>query len=171
MRKKAVVLFLLAACFAGIALADGNPAHFVFWKGFKMNAVSVDGQVLSLSDFMENCKEKSPRAYELLRVCKDRRDSAGGSGFFGFVIAVTGYNKYMDTRGMTDSVGIITRQAEGIGFMLLGAVLMINGHTSDLASQDMQIKAIEYYNMDTGRMKVSLGSQSSPAGVTLSKRF
>lgn len=168
---KRTILFLLLMGIAGTVFAEGNPAYYVFWKGFHADAVNVDGNTYSVKEFKDMCKEKSPRAYEQLRLCIDRRGSAGGSGFFGLWAAIAGYNKFMDSRSTSDSQAVIARQAEGIGFMLLGAVFMINGETARAESRAAQERAIEYYNADTGRAKVSLLLNGESAGFAVSKRF
>ncbi|MFH1368437.1 MAG: hypothetical protein ABII64_04850 [Elusimicrobiota bacterium] len=171
MMKRAVVLFLVASCLAGIAFAEGNPAYFVLRQGFRKNLVNVDGRLLTLKNFNELCKEKSPAAVEQLKMCSERRISSISDGIFSCVFVIAGYNRYLSSRDITDSNGIATRQAEGIGFMVLGVINAINSHTSGIAAQDAQNRAIELYNRDTGRIKLSLGAQTSPAGFTLSKKF
>jgi hypothetical protein len=171
MRKKVVMFCLLVSCITGIVFAEGDPAYYVRRKGLREHLVNVDGKLISVKNFYKICKEKSPRAFEQLKICREKRDTSGANGFFGCWAAVAGYNKYMDSRRTTDNETVVARQAEGIGFMLIGAVLMVNGHTAGTAAQDAQDKAIEFYNRDTGRIKVSLGVETGPIGLTLSKRF
>lgn len=171
MMKKAVVLFLAVSCLAGAAFAEGGPAYFVLRQGFKQNLVNVDGQLLTLKDFEKLCKEKSPAAAEQIKLCKERRGAAIGDGIFSALFLIMGYNRYLSSRDITDANGIATRQAEGIGFMLLGVISGVNGRMSTMAAQDAQNRAIDYFNRDSGRMKISFGTFTSPVGFTLSKKF
>lgn len=167
-----VILSLLAlSCFAGIAFAEGNPAYFVLRKGFKQNLVNVDGQLLSLKEFSKLCENKSPAAVEQIKLAKEKRGESMGEGFFSCLFAIVGYNRYLSSRDITDSQGIATRQAEGIGFLALAIFSAINGHTAAISAQDAQNRAIDYFNRDTGRIKLSLGMRNNPAGFTLTKRF
>lgn len=169
--KRAIALFLAVSCFAGIAFAEGNPAYFVLRKGFKQNLVNVDGQLLSLKDFGKLCENKSPAAVEQIKLSREKRGALIGDGIFSCVFAIAGYNRYLSSRDITDSQGITTRQAEGIGFLALAVFSAISGHTAAITAQDAQNKAIDYFNRDTGRIKLSLGTQTNPTGFTLSKRF
>ena len=171
MIRKAVVICMAISYFAGIAAAQGDPAYFVARKGFKQNLVNVDGQVLTLKDFKKLCEEKSPAAAEQLKLVVERRASSIGAGIFSVVFLVAGYNRYLSSRDITDSNGIATRQAEGLGFMALGIIDAISGRASGIAAQDAQNRAIELYNRDSGRMKISFGTRTSPVGFTLLKKF
>lgn len=171
MKRKMIVFCLAVLCFAGISFAQGDPAYYVFREGFRQDLVNVDGEKLTLKNFKKLCKEKSPAAEEQLKLCTERRNAAVFDGIFSCVFLITGYNRYLSSRDITDSNGIATRQAEGIGFMLIGVISGVNSRTSTIAAQDAQNRAIDLYNRDTSRIKISLGTRTDPVGFTLSKKF
>ena len=171
MSKRIGIFCLLVSCIAGSVFAEGSPAFFVVRKGFKQNLVQVDGKLLSFKEFNAVCKEKSPAAAELLKLSMEERGSSFFGGVFGCVFAIAGYNRYLSSRDITDNQGIATRQAEGLGFMLLSIVSSVKSQMNAIAADDSQIKAIELYNRDTDRIKLSLGVQNNLKGFTLSKKF
>ncbi len=171
MKIKMVVFCLVLLCFKDVAFAEGYPAYFVSRDGFRQNLVNVDGKLLTLDDFSKLCIEKSPAAVEQLHLCGERRVSAVFDGIFSAVFLITGYNRYLSSRDITDSNGIATRQAEGLGFLAIGIIGAINSRAAGIAAQDAQIRAVDLYNRDSGRLKLSLGTQMCPLGFTLSKKF
>ena len=77
----------------------------------------------------------------------------------------------MDSRNTSDTATIKAREAEGIGFMLLGAVFLINGNSSRIAAQNALNKAIDYFNRDTGRTAVETTMSPGYIGLSVSKKF
>lgn len=174
MKKMMVVLLALSGLTqtAGLALSQESKAYYINHKGFRMDLIKVDDKELNMRDFQKLVKEKSPRAFEMMTACTERIGSSGFAGFAGLWIGYRGFGRYQQSAQVTSSEDIIRMQCEGLLGIVLAGVLMVNSTTLKAEAYDRLNKAIQFFNEDTGRIKVSLNTTGEyPIAFRASCRF